>query len=82
MHVTGRPWLLFTASHGVGGWPGNDPRQRTCNGALLSKLDPSLPEAMQPTDAELANTWIERNDAQNYVLIGDPAVRLRASELK
>ena len=29
-----------------------------------------------PTDEKLVNTWIERNDAQNYVLLGDPAVRL------
>ena len=57
-------------------------RFATYSASLLSKLDPSLPEAMQPTDAELANTWIERNDAQNCVVIGDPAVRLRASELQ
>jgi hypothetical protein len=25
----------------------------------------------------VAATWAERNDAQNYVLLGDPAVRLR-----
>ena len=29
----------------------------------------------------LATTWIERNDAEGYVLIGDPAVHLRAEEL-
>lgn len=29
----------------------------------------------------LATNWIERNDAEGYVLIGDPAVHLRAEEL-
>ena len=29
----------------------------------------------------LATRWIERNDAEGYVLIGDPAVKLRAAEL-
>lgn len=48
---------------------------------LLSKLDDTQPrEAL--TDRELAATWIERNDAQNYVTLGDPAVRLRAGDLK
>ena len=51
-------------------------RFATYSASLLSKLDPNLPEAMQPTDADLANTWIERNDAQGYVVLGDPAVRL------
>jgi len=28
-------------------------------------------------DAEVVGAWVERNDARNYALVGDPAVRLR-----
>jgi len=47
---------------------------------LLSKLDETQPGA-KPDDEELAWTWIERNDAQNYVVLGDPAVRIRVDLL-
>ena len=26
-------------------------------------------------------TWVQRNDAEGYVLLGDPAVRLRVNDL-
>lgn len=32
-------------------------------------------------DEELCTAWIERNDAQNYALVGDPAVHLRVADL-
>ena len=32
-------------------------------------------------EADLATAWIERNDAQNYILLGDPAVRLRVAAM-
>ncbi len=35
----------------------------------------------KPRDAEMAALWVERNDAQNYVLLGDPAVRLRVDAM-
>src|SRR5215211_2251444 len=31
------------------------------------------------SDAQIARLWTERNDAQNYVLLGDPAVTLKVS---
>jgi hypothetical protein len=48
---------------------------------LLGKLDRGVGEPL-PGDAELAWTWVERNDARNYVLLGDPAARLRADLLQ
>jgi hypothetical protein len=47
---------------------------------LLSQLDETQPGA-KPSDSDLAWTWIERNDAQNYVTLGDPAVRVRVDQL-
>jgi hypothetical protein len=36
---------------------------------------------MRPTDRDLVTFWLERNDAQNYVVLGDPAVRIRKEAL-
>ena len=32
-------------------------------------------------DEKLAVAWVQRNDAEGYIVLGDPAVRLRSSEL-
>jgi hypothetical protein len=53
----------------------------TLSTELLSNLDDSQ-TGPRSTDEELAWMWIERNDAQNYVVLGDPAVRLRVNLLK
>jgi CHAT domain-containing protein/peptidase C25-like protein len=44
---------------------------------LLSATSPTAPAAMRLSDRDLVTAWLERNDAQNYVLLGDPAVRIR-----
>ena len=36
---------------------------------------------MKLSDVDLVLCWLERNDAQNYVILGDPAVRIRAEIL-
>lgn len=45
---------------------------------LLEELDFG---ATDVSDAELAANWVERNDAEGYLVIGDPAVRLRVNDL-
>lgn len=42
---------------------------------LLDLIGPDSSGA-PANDKKLVNTWIERNDAQNYIVLGDPAVRL------
>jgi hypothetical protein len=48
---------------------------------LLSATSPTAPAYMRPSDRDLVSFWLQRNDAQNYVLLGDPAVRLRKDAL-
>lgn len=43
---------------------------------LLNQTSPTTVTA-PPSDADLVSAWLERNDAQNYVLLGDPAARIR-----
>jgi hypothetical protein len=45
--------------------------------ALLTATALTVTAAMRPSDRDLVTYWIERNDAQNYVVLGDPAVRIR-----
>jgi hypothetical protein len=49
--------------------------------ALGSATSPTAPQGAHLTDRELVLHWIERNDAQNYVVLGDPAVRVRTDDL-
>jgi tetratricopeptide (TPR) repeat protein len=43
--------------------------------ALLEEVDAGA----DVSDQELASLWTERNDAQNYIVLGDPAAGLRVS---
>ena len=52
---------------------------------LSANLDNVLQEVgfgAQIPDSQLAQLWIERNDAQNYVVVGDPAARLRVDAMQ
>jgi hypothetical protein len=49
--------------------------------ALASFTSPTAPSFMRPNDRDLVTYWLERNDAQNYVMLGDPAVRIRTDAL-
>jgi hypothetical protein len=53
--------------------------------ALSTSLSAKLQQAGwgNPVDENaLAANWIQRNDAEGYILIGDPAVKLRSNDLK
>jgi hypothetical protein len=47
---------------------------------LLANLDETQLSS-QLSDTELVWKWIERTDAQNFVVLGDPAAHIRVSEL-
>src|SRR5262249_50964153 len=42
----------------------------------------NVPPDRPPDEYELARLWIDCNDFQNYVLLGDPAARLRGDQLR
>lgn len=48
--------------------------------AIQNATSGTLP-GPRPSEADLAAAWVKRNDAQNYILLGDPAVRLRVDLL-
>jgi hypothetical protein len=56
-------------------------RYAALSAVLLAAVSPTAPAAMRPTDRDLVTYWLERNDAQNYVVLGDPAVRIRKDAL-
>jgi hypothetical protein len=44
---------------------------------LLNAISPTALAGTQPSDRDLVNYWLECNDARNYVVLGDPAARIR-----
>ena len=48
---------------------------------LLSKIRTTQGQS-RPTDEDLVRLWVQRNDAQNYILLGDPAARIRVDKLQ
>jgi hypothetical protein len=50
--------------------------------SLLTAVSPTTPASSRPTDRDLVAFWLERNDAQNYLVLGDPAVRIRKDILQ
>jgi hypothetical protein len=48
---------------------------------LVEDLDQQV-SALRPTDEELNEIWNERNDARNFILLGDPAVQMRVELLR
>lgn len=45
----------------------------------LASLLEKIANRLKVSDADLTTAWIERNDAEGYLLFGDPAVRLRVN---
>jgi len=44
----------------------------------LAELQNQGGQGQEPDQNQLASLWIARDDARNYIILGDPAVRLRA----
>jgi hypothetical protein len=48
---------------------------------VLTRLLGNIHHGTAVDDVELVSTWTHRNDAAGFVLLGDPAVRLRVNDL-
>lgn len=55
--------------------------RRAALSAELIDLRRDLENGRQIPDYQIADLWIARNDARNYVILGDPAVRLRVEDM-
>jgi len=58
-----------------------DQRWTVLSTQLLSTLQLRKSSPASISDASLANRWVARDDARNYVVIGDPAVRVRLAPI-
>jgi hypothetical protein len=64
------------------GYALKDMRERYATlSAGLSQTLWNMKFGFKPTDQELVKAWAERNDAGGYVVLGDPAARLRLETL-
>jgi hypothetical protein len=82
-------WLVTPLAEGVPArddQPAEDPVAARVQYARLSHeltlLREAAPGSAPPSDADPAYAWLECADYQNYVLLGDPAVRLRVPLLQ
>lgn len=55
--------------------------RRAALSAELTDLRSDLEFGKQVPARQIADLWIARNDARNYVVLGDPAVRLRVEDM-
>lgn len=49
---------------------------------ISSLIEERLSYHKNVPDDQIAYVWLQRNDAEGYIVLGDPAVRLRADELR
>jgi len=64
------------------GYAVKDFNERTASlSTYLSELLEDVRYHEEVSDRELASTWLGRNDARNYIIVGDPAVHLRVEAM-
>lgn len=88
--LSGMPQLLpfENALTGLlGGWPvGHSMRtfreRYVALSAALADMLVKISHRGTVSDEELTQTWMERNDARNYAVLGDPASRLRVEAMR
>jgi hypothetical protein len=53
-------------------------RHATLSTELVGLLGPAAPPI---DDFALVTRWLEQTDARNYILLGDPAVKVRSADM-